>query len=154
MNHFPHRGLLTIYSCGDSLELSISLIIPSLPQFWTCSLVPRFRITKVLWEYPLAGWIKYNTDGASRGNPGPSSYAFSARDSNGDLLYAEGERMEETNNTVSEAKAILEACKHSNKNQYQRIIIQTDSMLLWTGGSLVVVTGVFSGEDKSFPMGF
>lgn len=37
---------------------------------------PRLKVTKVIWKFPAAGWIKYNTDGASRGNPGISAYAF------------------------------------------------------------------------------
>lgn len=44
------------------------------------------RVTKVIWEFPQQGWVKYNTDGASRGNPGISSYAFCIRNKQGDLL--------------------------------------------------------------------
>ncbi|KAH0777413.1 hypothetical protein KY290_008824 [Solanum tuberosum] len=92
--------------------------------------MPRMKVTKVLWEYPPEGWLKYNTDGASRGNPGLSSYAFCLRNDRGDIKYAEGGSMENTTNTVAEAKAILEACKHCKQSQYNQIIIQTDSMLM------------------------
>ncbi|KAG5619131.1 hypothetical protein H5410_018955 [Solanum commersonii] len=35
---------------------------------------PRVKVTR---EFPPNGWVKYNTDGTSRGNPGiMSSYAF------------------------------------------------------------------------------
>ncbi|WMV33800.1 hypothetical protein MTR67_027185 [Solanum verrucosum] len=88
------------------------------------------EVIKVLWEYPPEGWLKYNTDGASRGNPGLSSYAFCLRNDRGDIKYAEGGSMENTTNTVAEAKAILEACKHCKQSQYNQIIIQTDSMLM------------------------
>ncbi|KAH0715838.1 hypothetical protein KY284_008743 [Solanum tuberosum] len=84
---------------------------------------PRMKVTKVLWEYPPEGWLKYNTDGASRGNPGLSSYAFCLRNDRGDIKYAEGGSMENTT-------AILEACKHCKQSQYNQIIIQTDSMLM------------------------
>ncbi|KAG5581363.1 hypothetical protein H5410_051990 [Solanum commersonii] len=33
--------------------------------------VLHFRLVK--WEFPPQGWFKCNSDGASKGNPGPSS---------------------------------------------------------------------------------
>ncbi|KAH0642524.1 hypothetical protein KY290_034106 [Solanum tuberosum] len=91
---------------------------------------PKMKVKKVLWEFPPEGWVKYNTDGASRGNLGLSSYAFCLRDDRGDIHYAERATLENTTNTVAETKAILEACNHSKKSQYNNIIIQTDSLLL------------------------
>ncbi|KAK6795234.1 hypothetical protein RDI58_008687 [Solanum bulbocastanum] len=70
------------------------------------------RITICSCEMWCSGWVKYNTDGASRGNPGVSSYAFCLRDDRGDIIYAEGATIESTTSTVAEAKAILEASKH------------------------------------------
>ncbi|KAH0755036.1 hypothetical protein KY290_025306 [Solanum tuberosum] len=88
------------------------------------------KITKVQWDLPQIGWVKYNTDGASRGNPGASAYAFCLRDENEDLLYAKGEKIEDATNTEAEAIAILEAAKHCKQADSHRIIIQTDSLLL------------------------
>lgn len=48
------------------------------------------KATTVIWEVPIEGWVKYNTNGAVRGEGG-SSYAFCLRDENGDVLYARGE---------------------------------------------------------------
>lgn len=46
-----------------------------------------YTTTKMVkWEFPPEGWIKYNTDGASRGNPGLNAYAFSLRDEKGDII--------------------------------------------------------------------
>ncbi|KAK4719880.1 hypothetical protein R3W88_018218 [Solanum pinnatisectum] len=72
----------------------------------------------------------YNTDGASKENPGVSSYAFCLRNERGDIMYVEGACMENTTNTVAEAKAILEASKHCKKSHYNQAIIQPDSMLM------------------------
>lgn len=36
----------------------------------------KVNIIKVNWKFAEEGWIKYNTDGSSRGNSGISSYAF------------------------------------------------------------------------------
>ncbi|XP_060212032.1 uncharacterized protein LOC132639607 [Lycium barbarum] len=41
------------------------------------------RIVK--WDFPKPGWYKCNSDGASRGNPRPSSMAFCIRNAVGDL---------------------------------------------------------------------
>lgn len=50
---------------------------------------PRLYCLPVTWELPEEEWIKYNTDGGCKGNPGQSSYAFCIRDWQGDILYTE-----------------------------------------------------------------
>lgn len=55
--------------------------------------MPNLKITKVIWEYPTPGWIKVNTDGASRGNLGRSLIGFVLRDEEGDVIYARGKEM-------------------------------------------------------------
>lgn len=35
----------------------------------------KVKVTKVYWKCPKEGWVKYNTDRASRGNLSISSYA-------------------------------------------------------------------------------
>ncbi|KAK4732718.1 hypothetical protein R3W88_025706 [Solanum pinnatisectum] len=50
---------------------------------------PKLKIKRVLWIFPSNGWVKYNTDRASRGNLGRSSYAFCLRNNKGDVEYAE-----------------------------------------------------------------
>lgn len=44
---------------------------------------PRLMINKVLWELPMDGWIKVNTDDASRENSGRSAIGFCSRDEHG-----------------------------------------------------------------------
>ncbi|KAH0745167.1 hypothetical protein KY285_006824 [Solanum tuberosum] len=84
----------------------------------------------VKWEYPPKGWVKYNTDGSSRGNPEVSSYALCLRNGRGDILYAEGATIESTTSTVAEVKAVLEASKHCKQQKHSQVIMQTDSMLM------------------------
>ncbi|MCD7450391.1 hypothetical protein HAX54_005735, partial [Datura stramonium] len=52
----------------------------------------------VRWTPPPEGWLKCNIDGASKGNPGPSSVAFCIRNKEGDMLVAKGVQMMETTN--------------------------------------------------------
>lgn len=84
----------------------------------------RMKVTKVLQECKPLGWLKCNTDGASRGNPGLSSYAFCLRVEKGDVKYAKRGIIENTTNIVAEARAILETSKHN------QIIIQTNSIIM------------------------
>lgn len=68
-----------------------------------------YVITKrITWQSPCEGWFKCNTDGASRENPGPSSYGFYVWNSNGDFIYAKAENIADTTIIVAEAKAIVE----------------------------------------------
>lgn len=66
--------------------------------------------------FPADNCIKYNTDGASRGNPGVGSYKFCLRDHRGDTIYAECKAIEDTTNICPEAKAILVACKYCKQS--------------------------------------
>ncbi|KAF3656557.1 hypothetical protein FXO37_15408 [Capsicum annuum] len=90
----------------------------------------KMKFTKVMWKLPENGWVKYNTDGASRCNPEISSYAFCARNEKGDLIYAEGVKMEDTSNVKAEAYAILQAAIHADQTHKEKVIIQTDSLLM------------------------
>nr|XP_009786710.1 PREDICTED: uncharacterized protein LOC104234773 [Nicotiana sylvestris] len=91
---------------------------------------PKLKVTKVMWEFPSAGWLKVNTDGASRGNPGRSSIGFCIRNENGDIVKSVGKEIEETTNTVAEAKAMVETLRLCRFQQYSHVWLQTDSMLL------------------------
>ena len=51
------------------------------------------------------------TDGASRGNPGPSSYGYRIEEDSGKLLHQSGKYIGETTNNVAEYTGVLEALK-------------------------------------------
>ncbi|XP_059291999.1 uncharacterized protein LOC132045436 [Lycium ferocissimum] len=74
---------------------------------------PRTKVIHVKWEPPELGWVKCNTDGASRGNPGRGSWSFCIRDENANLLVAKAKEMEnpQCTNTQAEAMAILQALR-------------------------------------------
>lgn len=91
---------------------------------------PRLKVNKVLWEFPIAGWIKINTDGASRGNPGKSSVGFCLRNEHGDLIYARAKEIQEMTNTQAEARAMLEAVRYCINHDISQVWLQTDSLML------------------------
>lgn len=67
---------------------------------------PILHYCVVRWNPPQQGWIRINTDGASKGNPGLTSYGFCLRNHKGDLIYAEGQRCDIMTNLEAEVLAI------------------------------------------------
>lgn len=91
-------------------------------------LKPTVKVTTVLWKFPMKEWVKYNADGASRENPGNSSFAFCLRDIHYDSLYAKGSIIEDTNNMEAEEIAILQKTKHCSHTIHDKVIIQMNSL--------------------------
>ncbi|KAF3663980.1 hypothetical protein FXO37_11716 [Capsicum annuum] len=96
------------------------------------------KVTQVCWNLPLDNWLKCNTDGVSRDNPGRSSYAFCIRDPLGDLIYAEAKETSEGTNTFSETIAILEAARYCVAHNVFNLILETDSLFLKN-----IITGIW-----------
>ncbi|XP_019256398.1 PREDICTED: uncharacterized protein LOC109234797 [Nicotiana attenuata] len=94
--------------------------LPGIPLLWPEMIrffeqyKPVIVTRRVTWQLSYEGWFKCNTDGASRGNPGPSSYGFCVRDHRGDLIDARAREIGDTTNIVAEA------------------IMETDSLVLLT----------------------
>lgn len=57
-----------------------------------------------------------HTDGASRGNPGHSSYGFTINNESGKLLYKEGKYLGINTNNFAEYSGVLEALNHVKEN--------------------------------------
>lgn len=78
--------------------------------------------------------IIVNTDGASRGNPGPAAYGFLIKDSNtGKILFKEGKTIGRKTNNVAEYMAVLKALeyiKESFGSLPHTIEVVTDSQLI------------------------
>lgn len=53
-----------------------------------------------------------NTDGASKGNPGPASYGFVIKSRGGAILHEEGEQIGVTTNNVAEYTAVIKAFEY------------------------------------------
>ncbi|KAH0729682.1 hypothetical protein KY289_000870 [Solanum tuberosum] len=104
--------LLKWWDAKDFIKLKFKF--PNIPNNWPQmvalldSFRPSFTSREVRWSPPPLGWWKCNTDGASRGNSGPSTIAFCVRDSSGDLVGAKGLRIQDTTNITAEAMALKE----------------------------------------------
>jgi ribonuclease H / adenosylcobalamin/alpha-ribazole phosphatase len=75
-----------------------------------------------------------NTDGASRGNPGPASYGYVIKKRDAEILHQEGEKIGINTNNVAEYTAVLKALEYV-KNNYShkgphQIEVVADSLLI------------------------
>lgn len=75
-----------------------------------------------------------NTDGASRGNPGPSAYGYVIRARGGAILHQEGKTIGNATNNIAEYNAVLKALEYLKKRWGDRaphtIEVITDSQLI------------------------
>ncbi|KAH0650294.1 hypothetical protein KY284_030206 [Solanum tuberosum] len=91
---------------------------------------PKLYHHRVTWEKPQLGWLKCNTDGASRGNPRESSYSFCLRDNHGDLIYAEAQKIGQSTCMQAEIMAILKALTYCANNDITNVVVESDSLSL------------------------
>ena len=88
------------------------------------------RIKEVLWQPPVINWIKCNIDGASVGNPGPSSCGGIFRDNNAEFLGAFAYNLGNTNSLVAELNGAMFAIEFANQKGWSQLWLETDSMLV------------------------
>ena len=79
---------------------------------------------------PPAGVHVANIDGASRGNPGPASYAVVIRDPEGKIVLELAKRLGRETNNVAEYYALLAALDYAASNTISALRIRSDSELL------------------------
>lgn len=73
--------------------------------------------------------IKINTDGGSRGNPGPAASAFVVR-SGDETVFSEGKYVGVTTNNVAEYTAVLMAWEWVSANEISQVNFFLDSELV------------------------
>ena len=71
-----------------------------------------------------------NVDGASRGNPGPASYAVIVRGPDGATRFEAGKYIGRTTNNVAEYYALISALDYAVAQGIERLLVRSDSELL------------------------
>jgi ribonuclease HI len=79
---------------------------------------------------PPAGVYTANIDGASRGNPGPASYAVILRDPNGKVVLELAKKLGRDTNNVAEYYALLTALDYAVTHGIKSLRVRSDSELL------------------------
>lgn len=116
------RYIQTIYPWLRGITENWPDIISALTRYR-----PKIHYCIIKWAFPSKGRLKCNTNGASKGNPGPSSYGFCIRNYRGDLIYAQAAQIGLATNMEAEAKAILEAARFCQIQNIPNVLIETDS---------------------------
>jgi ribonuclease HI len=71
-----------------------------------------------------------NVDGASRGNPGPASYAVILRGPDGAVRFEVGKYIGRTTNNVAEYYGLITALDYAASQGISRLLVRSDSELL------------------------
>jgi ribonuclease HI len=79
---------------------------------------------------PPSGVHVANIDGASRGNPGPASYAVVMRDPSGKVVLELAKRLGRETNNVAEYYALLAALDYASSHNVSALRVRSDSELL------------------------
>lgn len=79
---------------------------------------------------PPAGVHTANIDGASRGNPGPASYAVVLRDPDGRVVTNLAKKLGRETNNVAEYFALLAALDYAAAHHVRALRVRSDSELL------------------------
>ena len=78
---------------------------------------------------PISSLVAH-VDGASRGNPGPASYAVVVEDGSGSPVTSFSRFLGETTNNVAEYAALLAALQYALESGSSRLRVLTDSELM------------------------
>ena len=80
-------------------------------------------------ERPANIFVAY-VDGASRGNPGPASYAVILRGPDGATRFEAGKYIGRATNNVAEYYGLITALDHAAAQGIERLLVRSDSELL------------------------
>ncbi|XP_060210633.1 uncharacterized protein LOC132637582 [Lycium barbarum] len=141
-NNRLHGGIMNLnrvlYDINMNIHMLCKVQFPgmNIPTIWH-QIVQFFEEYKptviykiITWRRPAYGVYKCNTDGAAKGNPGPSSAAFCIRKEEGDLVYAASKMLTDGTNIVAGAEAIRMGLSHCVEKQLFPLIIETDCMTM------------------------
>ncbi|KAL6550678.1 hypothetical protein OROMI_021166 [Orobanche minor] len=90
---------------------------------------PKKSLTYILvrWAKPCRGWLKLNSDGAAKGNPGCAAAGGVVRDHTGSIIFCFSEFLGDRSNNFAELHAIsrgLELCLEKN---FDNIWVEVES---------------------------
>ena len=96
----------------------------------------------VSWTTPHKGWVVFNTDGASKGNPGSAGGGGVLRGDRGEWKWAFTENMGYCSSMKAELKAILRGLRIAKEKGVSRLLVRSDS---------TVLVGMLRGEMEPNP---
>ena len=85
---------------------------------------------KSSWQPPSHGFLKFNINGASKGNPGESRYGGVLRDEEGNIQVIFHSYLRKATNNMAELMAMELCLEILLKYNIQNVIIEADSKLV------------------------
>ncbi|KAH0776352.1 hypothetical protein KY290_007763 [Solanum tuberosum] len=142
-NRIKHGGNMSRQPMVREVNMNIYLMattrypwLSNMPTQWPLIVkfledcIPILSCKVVKWICPPEGHFKCNTDGSCRDQLHLSSKAFSVRNSNGELVYAETESVELSSILEAEVGAFKEALQYCVNNNLMPVIMETYSLIL------------------------
>lgn len=96
----------------------------------SCSAIRMKSILTVHWQFPDRGMTKLNTDGCSKGNPGPAGGGGLVRDSKGHVLLAFSHYYGVAQSITAEVRAILDGLRYCLASGIHVNYIESDSQIV------------------------
>lgn len=89
------------------------------------------RVTRqevfIRWRYPGIGWVRLNTDGASKGNPGKAGAGGLIRGHRGELFEVFAANCGECSSTRAELLAVMRGLIVAWNGGHRRVVVSVDS---------------------------
>lgn len=85
-------------------------------------------ITK--WLKLEVNWVKLNTDGCSKSNPGLSGGGSLLRGHKKKIIWAQTDFFDVQTNTVAECRALLQGVRRCVAEGWPRVVIEADSLVM------------------------
>eukprot|EP00253_Pinus_taeda_P010632 PITA_10632 len=82
------------------------------------------------WHPPPQGFLKYNIDGASKGNPGTVGFGGALRDENESILFIFHCHLGRATNNMAELMALEQCLDFLEQDNRQNVIIEANSELI------------------------
>ncbi|KAK1563422.1 hypothetical protein Q3G72_027346 [Acer saccharum] len=83
---------------------------------------------QVVWRAPPLHWIKVNSDGLSKGNPGPAAYGAVYRSSEGDFIGCFAMKIGCNTSFFAELSAVIHAIEIAYQRGWRMLWIESDSI--------------------------
>lgn len=117
------------------------------------STLPRFRVIQVRWIPPQPSVVKVNVDGASKGNSSLAAAGCVIREHYGRWLMGSARNLGCCTSIQAEIWAALLGLDTAWENGYRKIILETDSLLVYRfltrSGPTQMLHGYWSASDWS-----
>ncbi|KAK4363661.1 hypothetical protein RND71_018902 [Anisodus tanguticus] len=88
-----------------------------------------FSMSQVKWKTPDQGWVKLNSDGCSKGNPGLREGGGAIRDNFDNLVMVYVKYLNIQSNNYAEAIALKTRIDWCINNGIRKLVFETDSMM-------------------------